>query len=87
MTATDFKKNTGMNQIEIQIFISPAIILATNKFIVSITGLTSNDFSFVVSQAADDLSSVKLVLDYNADLQGRSLGVSYSQARRLLEVG
>ena len=66
--------------------ISLPIRMVGNGFGVVISGLTTSQYSYQDSQSSQNYSRVTIVIEYQADLQGRTLSLSYTSARRLQEI-
>jgi hypothetical protein len=63
--------------------VSLPILVRAIDFTVSISGLTSSQYSYTLTQNSGNLSLITLTITYQADLQGRDLVLSYSRSRRL----
>lgn len=63
--------------------LSLPILVSARDFTVSISGLSSSQFSYSIAQNLGNLSLITLSITYQADLQGRDVVMSYSRSRRL----
>lgn len=86
MTLDRIYKYSGQNKVILYITLSIAIRLKAENVIINIPGLTNpNSISWTLAQTETDLSQVQVYLTYTESLAGKTVQISYSQTRRLLQ--
>ncbi len=83
MRIVSVTKKNGENVLVVLVELSLKIRVSAVLFGVTVSGLQDDQISFGVQQRETNLSQVQLIVTYTASLQGRTLSMSYSEARRL----
>lgn len=83
MRIVSVAKKNGENVLVVLVELSLKIRVSAVLFGVAVSGLQDDQISFGVQQRETNLSQVQFIVTYTASLQGRTLSMSYSEARRL----